>query len=213
MKFHRLKILFFLLLLGSALNAQGSPTFKKGVIFISRFISSEYFSSLKKTNNDLALVDTIYLRAVKFYNNDYSESLLALTFACLPYREMNLKIPVIPITVTIPLPAVPNPLFTQKTKNLPAKLLIDSPENEFGDKDKLSHFFGTAFIEYNFPFFNISKFLGIFVEKFEETFYVQGAMDNRDLKVNRLGAKFGKSLRDNGSLLPSEFFNKYDSKK
>lgn len=135
--------------------------------------------------------------------------MLALTFACLPYKVMNVKLPILPITLAIHLPAVSSPLFDIKTKNLPSKLFFDTPENGFGDKDKLSHFFGNAFIEFNIPFFNLSKFLGIFVEKFEETFYVEGAMDKRDLYVNALGAKFGKSLRENSAILPSEFINKY----
>jgi hypothetical protein len=120
-----------------------------------------------------------------------------------------LRLPLVPFTVTVHLPSVNSPLFESKTKNLPSKFFYDTPKDNFGDKDKLPHFFGTAFIEYNFSFFNISKFLGIFVEKFEETFYVQGAMDKRDLYVNRLGARFGKGLRNNGSLLPSEFLKKY----
>lgn len=164
---------------------------------------------MKENSTDLDLVDTLFLRSVKYYNSDYSEALLALTFACLPYKVMNLKLPVFPITLTLHLPAVPNPLFDIKTKNLPSKLFFDTPKNEFGDKDKLSHFFGNAFIEFNFPFFNLSKFLGIFVEKFEESFYVQGGMDKRDLYVNGLGAKFGKELNRNNNLLPSEILKKY----
>lgn len=207
------KTLLFLIVIAVPLNAQRNPTFRNGVAYLSLFISSDYFASLKNKSTDIDLVDTLYLRSYKYYKNDCSEALLALTFASLPYKEMNLKLPLIPVTLTIPLPAVKEPLFDLKTRNLPSQLFYDSPGNSFGDKDKLPHFFGTAFIEYNFPIFNISKFLGMFVEKFEETFYVQGAMDKRDLYVNRLGAKFGKGLRKNSNLLPSEFLKKYSYKK
>lgn len=205
--------LIFILLLYVPLYSQSAPNLRNGINYLSKFISSDYFLELKNKSNHIDLVDTLFLRSVNFYNSDYSEAMLALTFACLPYKEMNLKLPFLPVTVTIPLPAVPNPLFSRKTTNLPSKLFFDTPENEFGDKDKLPHFFGNAFIEYNFPLFNFSKFLGIFVEKFEETFYVQGAMDNRDLYVNVLGAKFGKELRNKNKLLPSEFLKKYAYKK
>jgi hypothetical protein len=207
------KTLLFLIVIAVPLSAQGKPTFKNGVVYLSRFISSDYFSSLKNRTADIDLVDTLYLRSYKYYRNDCSEALLALAFALLPYNEMNLKLPLIPATLTIPLPAVGEPLFDLKTRNLPSQFFYDSPGNSFGDKDKLPHFFGTAFIEYNFPIFNISKFLGIFVEKFEETFYVQGAMDKRDLYVNRLGARFGKGLREKSNLLPSEFLKKYSYNK
>jgi len=208
-----LKQLLLLSILVLPLSAGEPPSLKKGIAYLSKFISTEYFASLKKTSSDLALVDTLYLRAAKFYEGDTSEALLALTFACLPYKEVNIRIPLISVTLQVPLPAVQDPLFSKKTKNLPSRLLPDSPEGEFGDKDKLSHFFGNAFIEYNFPVFNISKFLGIFVEKFEETFYVQGAMDLRDMLVNRMGARFGKELRTVKTLLPSRFFNKNMIKK
>jgi hypothetical protein len=193
--------------------AQSKPSFKNGVIYLSKFISSDYFISLKNNSNDLDLVDTLYLRSVKYYESDYSEAMLALTFACLPYNEMHLKLPIFPVTLTLHLPTVSNPLFDIKTKNLPSQLFFDTPKNNFGDKDKLSHFFGNAFIECNFSFFNLSKFLGIFVERFEETFKVQGAMDKRDLYVNDLGAEFGKGLKGNNRLLPSEILKNYSYNK
>ncbi len=208
MKYRFAKILF-LFLLNSAVFAQSTPTFKSGVAYLSRFIASDYFLQLKNSSGHPDLTDTLYLRSLNFYKGDYSEALLALTFACLPYKVMPLSIPVISVKVNIPLPAVADPLFSIKTRNLPSKLFEDSPNSEFGDKDKLSHFFGNAFIEYNFPFFNLSKFLGIFVEKFEETFYVQGAMDKRDLIINRLGAQFGKALCNDKNVRPSQFFKKY----
>ncbi len=203
------KTAILLFILSVSLFPQVKPTFRNGVAYLSRFIASDYFLKLKGTADDVALTDTLYLRSVKFYRNDYSEALLALTFACLPYNEMHIRIPLIGTPVTVHLPSVANPLFAAKNKNLPSKLFYDSPGNSFGDKDKLSHFFGNAFIEYNFPLFNLSNFMGIFVEKFEETFYVEGAMDKRDLYVNRLGAKFGKTLRDSVNLLPSRFLKKY----
>lgn len=207
------RIFALLLLLGGFCFPQSTPTFKSGVIYLSRFIASDYFFELKNSSNHLDLVDTLYVKAINYYREDYSEALLALTFASLPYKELPVQVPVIGWRINIPLPAVPEPFFGIKTRNLPSRLLPDSPSSEFGDKDKLSHFFGNAFLEYNFPFFNFSKFLGIFVEKFEETFYVQGAMDNRDLIVNRLGAQFGKALCGDKNLRPSQFFKKYSGYK
>jgi len=53
----------------------------KAVNYLSTFIASDYFVELKGTNSDLALVDSIYLRAIAFTEKDYSEALLAITFA------------------------------------------------------------------------------------------------------------------------------------
>jgi len=36
--------------------------------------------------------------------------------------------------------------------------------------------------------------MGMFVERFEEAFYIEGALDPRDLKANSLGERFGRLL-------------------
>jgi len=100
-------------------------------------------------------------------------------------------------------------LFQAKLKNLPTKIFFDSPENEFGDKDKLSHFFGNAFLKYNSSFFNLSKFLGIFVEVVERDLFVNGSFDNRDLITNYLGELFGELIKCNKNILPSDVLKIY----
>ena len=206
-------ILFAVFFLFTAISfAQEKPTFKQGVIYLTKFICSDYFVSLKNKTTDLDLVDTLYLRSLKYYLNDPSEAMLALTFATLPYTEIHITIPLIQLKFTVPLPTVRGQLFTVKMKNLPAKFFYDTPNNAFGDKDKIPHFFGSAFIEYNIPYLNLSRFIGIFVEKFEEVFYVDGQADLRDLYVNGLGIKFGKALRKNDKLLPSEILKTYSFK-
>jgi len=60
----------------------------KAVHYLSQFIASDYFLQLKETNNDFALVNSIYFRAVRFTNEDHSEALLSLTFATIPYKEI-----------------------------------------------------------------------------------------------------------------------------
>ena len=67
----------------------------KAVNYLSDFIASDHFVELKKTNSDLALVDSIYLRAIAFTKEDYSEALLALTFATVPYKKIPIVIPII----------------------------------------------------------------------------------------------------------------------
>jgi hypothetical protein len=69
------------------------------------FINSDNFSNLKKNNSDLDLIDTLYLRGLKFNNNDYSETLLALTFATLPFHKMPLHIPFTGIILDLKLPS------------------------------------------------------------------------------------------------------------
>jgi hypothetical protein len=96
--------------------------------------------------------------------------------------------------------------FLTKNENLPKNLFFDSPQNNFGDKDKLAHFFGSAFLSYESKFFDLGKLIGYFVEAFEESFKVQSSVDIRDLDVNEYGRFFGELLKENDNLLPSQIF-------
>lgn len=177
------------------------------VLKLSEFISSDYFAKLNY--NDLNLVDTIYVRAMKITGSDFSEAFLSLTFAAIPYKEVPLVLPVIRIRVNVPLISANDSIFMKKNHNLPKYLLYDSPHDNFGDKDKIAHFFGNAFLSYNTRVFDLTKFLGIFVEDFEKEFKVESAVDTRDLLVNYLGYIFGKAVKQNKHILPSQVFLSY----
>jgi len=176
----------------------------KAVNYLSEFIASEYFLNLKITNPDIVLVDSIYLRALEFTNNDYSEALLSLTFTTIPYKEIPIEGPIFKNLMYFPLTSVDDSTFILKNKNLPKYLYYDSPKTEYGDKDKLAHFFGNAFLSYSITIFDLANGFGYFVESFEEDFKVQSKVDYRDLEVNINGYLFGKILLDNKNILPSD---------
>ncbi|MEW6195904.1 MAG: hypothetical protein AB1521_12205 [Bacteroidota bacterium] len=182
--------------------------FYGGIFYLSEFIASPEYSLLKERNYDNELVDTLYNRATKFFEGDISEALLCLTFACLPYNNIKTRF-LFNSQLTIPLPSPPQRIFIQRLKNLPGKIFFDSPKNDFGDKDKLSHFFGNAFLNYNIGFFNLSKFMGIFVETVEEGLFIEGGYSKKDLITNSLGELFAEVLKDNPKILPSEILKIY----
>jgi len=203
-----LPILFFLLLPNST-SAQNkyNKNFYGGLFYLSEYIASDEFIELKN-NNDLVQIDSLYSKALKFFDYDISESLLCLTFACLPYNKIKVRMP-FKSQIIIPLPSPPQNIFNKRLNNLPSNIFFDSPNNNFGDKDKLSHFFGNAFLRYNFGLFNLSKFIGIFVENIEEAIFIEGGFDKRDIIANHLGELFGYSLRRNNDTLPSEVLKIY----
>lgn len=174
--------------------------------YLSEFISSDYFRNLQKQENHLSLVDTLFHRAVKYRHNDYSEALLSLTLATVPYKEVPIVIPLLGIIIQYPLTSANDSVFIIKNKNLPAQLFFDTPQNKFGDKDKLAHFFGSAFLAYNSSIFDLGDLIGYFVEVFEEEFKVQSVIDNRDLMTNKLGYMFGTYLKRNKDVQPSNAF-------
>lgn len=177
--------------------------------FLSDKIASEEFGELDSFNNDLRILDSLYKIALSFHEEDISESLLSLTFTCIPYNRIPLRIPLLRIKVNIPLVSIAQPAFTQKNVNLPGELFFDTPNHSLQDKDKLAHFFGSAWLSYNTRIFEITEIIGIFVEDFEETFYVQSSVDPRDIRTDILGNIFGKVLKKNKKALPSEIFAIY----
>lgn len=176
----------------------------KSVNFISEYISSDEFVRLKKVENEITAIDAIYLRAVYQTENDYSEALLALTFGSIPYREVPIQIPLVKIILNYPLVSASDSIFNLKNENLPKNIFFDSPNDSYGDKDKLAHFFGSAFISYSSNIFDFVNPIGYFVEVFEETFKVQSTIDERDIITNKLGNTFGKLLKKNKNILPSQ---------
>lgn len=197
-----LKILFVLIITIQIFPQQSKLS--KAVNYLSGFIASDYFLELGQTTPQLNLVDSIYLRAVKFYNEDYSEALLALTFTTVPYRKVPITLPLINVEIQYPLISADLDTYLLKNQNLPSQLYYDSPQNNYGDKDKLAHFFGNSFIGYAEPVFDLADVFGYFVEAFEEDFKAQSKVDFRDMNVNLYGKLFGDLLEKNKKILPSQ---------
>ncbi len=172
----------------------------------SEYIASEKFIKLRSEIGDVAAVDSIYIDAVNYSNGNISEALLALMLATVPYREVPVQIPIVNSIIYYPLTSADQETFLKKNNNLPRYLFFDSPQNDYGDKDKLAHFFGSAFLSYESNIFDIGKLIGYFVEAFEESFKVQSSVDLRDLDVNEYGRLFGHLLKENKQLLPSQIF-------
>ncbi|MBK6912708.1 MAG: hypothetical protein IPH11_03185 [Ignavibacteriales bacterium] len=142
----------------------------KAVNHISEYIASEKFVEIRINVGDLAAADSIFIEALKFTEHDYGNTLLALMFATVPYRKVPIRLPLINSMVYYPLTSADEEIFLRKNENLPRYLFFDTPQSIYGDKDKLAHFFGSAFLSYESNFFDIGKVIGYFVEAFEESF-------------------------------------------
>ncbi len=196
-----------LLLIFFSLNSfPQQSNLSKTVNYISSYIASEHFTNLRDEIGDVLAADSIFAKAVNYTNGNISDALLALMFATVPYREVPIQIPLIGASVNFPLTSADENTFLEKNKNLPSYLFFDTPQNDYGDKDKLAHFFGSAFLSYESNIFDIGKLIGYFVEAFEENFKVQSSVDIRDLDVNDYGRLFGTLLKENKELLPSQIF-------
>ncbi|MGK9475992.1 hypothetical protein [Melioribacter sp. OK-6-Me] len=188
-----------------------TPALKAQSLYEGINFASEAIISLSNSNNnltDIQLVDSFYCKVLNYYDGNVSETLLALTFACLPFNKINVRF-LLNSNIIISLPSPTDSIFKKRLECLPSKLFYDSPSTDFGDKDKLSHFFGNAFLAYNFGSFNLSDFIGIFVENIEQELLIEGDYSFKDIIVNGLGKIYGFNLRKNKSLMPSDFLNFY----
>lgn len=199
----RLYSILIILIISQSIFSQQS-NLSRAVNSITEYISSNHFLEIRKTNGDLVSVDSIYLKALEINNNDHSETLLSLMFATVPYREVPIRLPLFNVIVNYPLISADEDIFNKKNENLPRYFFIDTPENDYGDLDKLAHFFGSAFLSYESNIFDLGELIGYFVEAFEESFKVQSNIDYRDIDVNYYGRLFGKLLKKNKTILPSQ---------
>jgi hypothetical protein len=201
----KITLLFTIIILANQSLSQQS-NLSKTVNFISSYIASDHFINLKNKIGDVAASDSIFIKVLAFTEYNYGDALIALMLATVPYNEVPIQVPIINSTVYYPLTSADEETFLKKNENLPRYLFFDTPPNDYGDKDKLAHFFGSAFLSYESNIFDLGKLIGYFVEAFEESFKVQSSVDLRDLDVNEYGRLFGSLLKENKQLLPSQIF-------
>ncbi len=173
-------------------------------IEMQEFVRSKSFRNIRKELGDLRAVDALYVHAMQLTNNNTGVSLFLLLAAVLEHRTVGLKVPI--FNLAFPLTNESDEDFRRRTRNLPARLYSDTPLDRGGDKDKLQHFFGSAFLAFVFESRGPAERVGNFIEEGEDAIIVEGASDPRDVRANRQGQRFGIALLENNRTLPSEFF-------
>ncbi|MBR9979106.1 MAG: hypothetical protein KFH87_13560 [Bacteroidetes bacterium] len=153
---------------------------------------------------DLRRLDAMYLHAVYLAEGDPYLALFALSFATLPYHTFPARIPLLGINITVPVSTERREAFERRLRNLPGLLLSDTPA--YLDRDKIPHFFGSAWLQCVTKNRHITEAAGELLELAEELFKLEGARDERDVFVNQLGAAFGIALQKQRAVLPSDFF-------
>jgi hypothetical protein len=103
--------------------------------------------------------------------------------------------------IMVPVSTETHAAFLQRLASLPSMVMPDSKDGE--DRDKLPHFFGSAWLQCRLRSTPLVNLIGILVEVGESIFKLQGAEDPRDLEAGRMGAAFGRALGSDPELLPS----------
>jgi hypothetical protein len=176
------------------------PLFRNEAL-LKRYLRDERFYDLRKSYDDTLAVDAIYDRAMLIAEGNIKQALLISTFAVMDHRRLGLRFSLIG-ALYFPLTFESDSLFRRRRTHLPKKVLDDNPRAS--DKDKLQHFFGSAYITYATGSNVIAKWIGDLLETGEDSFVLGGRDDIRDRLANERGRTFGSMLMRNPDLLPSD---------
>jgi len=172
---------------------------------LREYIQSDEFASFRRRYGDVRAVDALFHRAMKLSWNNAYEALFISMFATIELRRLGINLPFLGPLLWFPLTPEFEDEFWVRVSALPRKLYADTPRGETGDRDKLQHFFGSAFLAYVFESGDGADRVGNAIEMGEREFVVGGAADERDVRANKQGQEFGLHLLHDKSLHPSLF--------
>jgi len=171
---------------------------------IRSFIRDERFARLMQRCGDIRATDAIYIKALVLTEFNTGRALFLSLLAVLDHQSIRVKMPVIG-ALTVPMTLEEDEAFSKRSEQLPRRLYPDTPRNPSGDRDKLQHFFASAYLEYIGEAAKITDAVGNAVEAAEAQVIIGGANDERDKRANRQGAAFGRGLLSDRTRLPSDY--------
>ncbi len=170
---------------------------------LKRYIRDPRFLRLRRTYGDTMAVDAIFEHAMSLADGEINAALWLCAFATMDHFRVGVEIPILGV-LSIPLTTESREQFRIRLSHLPRRVLPDSLGRKTNDRDKLQHFFGSAYLTYTSNSKSLANDFGNFVEWGEPQFIVGGENDDRDKFANHLGQKFGMMLLDGDEVLPSD---------
>ncbi len=180
------------------------PSWYRSVAIMRERIRNSDHSPIVNRVISLTKLDEYFDEAVELCHGNIQQSLFTCAMAMLDHRKIYLKVPLIGGTIPTPLTAESEEEFIKRYRNLPAGFFDDSPRGRNSDKDKLQHFFGSAFLSYSSNSKYYTILFGNFIEWLEPQLVIGGTDDPRDKRANGLGALFGKFLAQGRKVIPSD---------
>ncbi len=170
------------------------------------FVVSPEFASYRRTRGDPAAVDLLFRHGLQLAWGNTGEALLICMLATFDHRTVGIRLPVVHVVLWIPLTGEFRDDFRMRVDSLPSVLYPDTPPE--GDRDKLQHFFGSAFLTVLTGSTESADDVGEFVETGEEAFIVGGVNDVRDVRANQEGQRFAEALMADEEALPSNYLGR-----
>jgi hypothetical protein len=105
---------------------------------------------------------------------------------------------------TLPLTFESEEKFNSRVERLPSHIITDTID----DKDKMQHFFLSAYLKRTLQMNSLVRIMGSLVEFGEDAFIVGGMNDERDMHANMNGVRFGGCDARASESRPSEYIGK-----
>lgn len=181
-----------------------TPQLIKDTRSIRGYIRDPRFKELLRRCGDVRAVDGIYLKALKIAEYNIPRALFLSMVATMEHQNIDVRLPLVG-AVGLPLTFEDDSLFKARLMNVPSRIYQDTPPEDHGDKDKLQHFFGSAYLAYMSESPEFARTTGNVVEWGEAEMVVGGVNDPRDKRANKQGETFGHDLLFVKTLLPSDY--------
>lgn len=184
------------------------PKFLQDLHRFRNYVRGEEFAQFRRLYGDLHAVDALFDQAMRLcWNNPY-EALLLCLLVTLEHRRLTISLPLVGGLISLPLAPDFEEDFVTRICALPSKLYADSPTGRAGDRDKLQHFFGSAFLALLTESRSAAENTGVALELLERRFVRDRGPDERDIRSNRQGQQFGIALIHDRSCMPSGFLTR-----
>ena len=169
-------------------------------VALRSYIRSTAWDEFRKSHSDRESFDEIFDDADELCNNDKTAAILAASIASLEHKTIPIKL-FFGITLSIPMTMESQEDFDMRVSKLPEYIY----DPKIPDRDKLQHFFFSAYFMRVLKMNSLVTLLGDGVEIGEDLFIVGGVDDPRDRHANKDGRRFGEACDHDVLPVPSKY--------
>jgi hypothetical protein len=183
-----------------------SALFPKGIaegVALRSYLRSSSWDEYRASHSDREAFDEIFQDADELCHDNRTAAILASSIAVLEHKTIPLKL-FFGIVLQLPLTIESQKDFDTRIAKLPVYLY----DGKTPDRDKLQHFFFSAYFQRTLKMNWLVRLLGNAVEVGEDLFIVGGSNDERDRHANNDGIHFGESCDLDILPMPSKFLTK-----
>jgi hypothetical protein len=177
--------------------------FPKGIaegVALRTYLRSDAWHEFRRTHSDPVSMDEIFDAADELCYDNRTAAILASGIATLEHKTIPLKL-FFGIVFPLPLTIESEEDFQKRVSQLPEYLYNPTTP----DRDKLQHFFFSAYFRRILKMNWLVRLLGNAVEIGEDLFIVGGVNDERDKHANNDGIRFSAHCDTEWLPMPSDF--------